>query len=204
MFAFCSPMQFSIIPGSVSSFGGSRLAIDELKPIAFNVKFPHDPDAACCSKPLEKEIHETKSLPHAGNSFPVHLILLQARNRKPGTAVAFALPHPPSDAATRTAPDSCPITLSPAHLMPRKPAIAVLVWYLKAVDSFAQGWNLEGLQHYSPSDIAFRQKLFWFREGWRIEMHPKLEVTGKRLDAQAPPLDAAISNGWTNDSTPSW
>jgi hypothetical protein len=46
------------------------------------------------------------------------------------------------------------------------------------------------LGHYSPAESAFRQKLLWYREGFNAkeESKPKLIVTGKRLDAPAPPL----------------
>ena len=59
-----------------------------------------------------------------------------------------------------------------------------------------------GLPHYRPTDTTFRQKLFWWRQGydWRTENPPKLKVTGRRLDSQAPPFEADNANaGWTDD-----
>ena len=57
---------------------------------------------------------------------------------------------------------------------------------------------------YRPTASAFRNKLVWWHEGydWRTENQPNLTVTGKRLDAPAPPLttDEHVNNGWTNDS----
>jgi hypothetical protein len=48
-----------------------------------------------------------------------------------------------------------------------------------------------------------RQKLFWWRRGynWRAENPPQLTLTGKRIDASAPPLetDKNANPGWTND-----
>jgi hypothetical protein len=62
-------------------------------------------------------------------------------------------------------------------------------------------WN--GLPHYTPEDSRFRQKLFWWSEGydWRIENQPELTITGERLDAPAPPIttDEHANNGWTKD-----
>ena len=61
----------------------------------------------------------------------------------------------------------------------------------------------KGLLHYRPADSAFRNKLFWWHEGydWRTENAPNLTVTGRRLDAPAPPLatDEHANAGWTND-----
>jgi hypothetical protein len=57
------------------------------------------------------------------------------------------------------------------------------------------------LGHYRPADSAFRQKLFWYRKGYNAlaEPRPKLTVTGKRIDATAPPLDVDSPNGaWTS------
>ena len=44
-----------------------------------------------------------------------------------------------------------------------------------------------GLPHNPP---GYTQKVFWWREGyfWTDEPEPKLTVTGRRLDAPAPPL----------------
>jgi hypothetical protein len=55
------------------------------------------------------------------------------------------------------------------------------------------------------ADGTFRQKIFWFREGysWRRDPRPRLEITGQRVDSPASAplklLDVA-SNGWTNDA----
>jgi hypothetical protein len=56
------------------------------------------------------------------------------------------------------------------------------------------------LGHYSPTESAFRQKLLWYRKGYdpHAEPVPKLSITGKRLDAPAPPLGVDGPNGgWT-------
>jgi hypothetical protein len=66
------------------------------------------------------------------------------------------------------------------------------LWTVLPVDGI---WELG---HYTPSDASYRQKLFLWRDGynWRAEPHPHLRVTGRRLDGQAPPLVARVSNGY--------
>jgi len=45
------------------------------------------------------------------------------------------------------------------------------------------------LGHYRPEEPSFRQKMLWFRQGYKATAaRPKLVVTGKRLDGPAPPL----------------
>jgi hypothetical protein len=52
------------------------------------------------------------------------------------------------------------------------------------------------LPHDTPNDPTFRQKMQWWRQGYdfRGEPIPKLKVTGRRLDAPAPPLITEVSN----------
>ena len=53
---------------------------------------------------------------------------------------------------------------------------------------------------YRPTGPAFRNKLFWWHESYDWRTDDPLTVTGKRLDAPAPPLYGRANNGWTNDS----
>jgi hypothetical protein len=107
-------------------------------------------------------------------------------------------------------PDSCPVTKPPwMAFIPPSPYPTEL-----PADSFWFGneklWTsltMDGtwkLGHYRPEDSAFRNKLFWWHEGydWRTENPPNLSVTGKRLDAPAPSLttDDHSNAGWTSDS----
>ena len=57
------------------------------------------------------------------------------------------------------------------------------------------------LGHYTPADPSFRQKLFWWRRGYdgRAGSTRQLNVTGRRLDAEAAQLTADLTAGWTND-----
>lgn len=122
------------------------------------------------------------------------------------TAAVQASQQRSHDAAGTEAPDSCPVTQPPAHpFVPPSPYPAQTsdsgFWFgtEKLWTHLRKDGTWKGLPHYEPTDAAFRQKMFWFRQGWLLDAQPKLEVTGKRLDASAPPLDAVTSNGWTND-----
>lgn len=58
------------------------------------------------------------------------------------------------------------------------------------------------LGHYTPDDPTFRQKMFWFAQGydWRKEPQPKLVITGRRVDGPSGPLlSDRANNGWTVD-----
>ena len=106
-------------------------------------------------------------------------------------------------------PDSCPITKPPLMaFIPPSPYPTELpadsFWFgtekLWTILSMDGTWKLG---HYRPEDSAFRNKLFWWHLGydWRAENPPNLTVTGKRLDAPAPPLatDEHANAGWTSD-----
>jgi hypothetical protein len=113
----------------------------------------------------------------------------------------------PQDHMRKEVPEACQVTKPLAHpFVPPSP-------YPNQVgpDDFWFGneklWTVlptdgtwRGLPHYRPTDTAFRQKLLWWRRGWRIENPPKLRVTGRRLDSPAAPLEAEASNGWTDDA----
>lgn len=60
----------------------------------------------------------------------------------------------------------------------------------------------QGLPHYRPTDSAYRQKTFWWRNGydWRANPIPPLMVRGRRLDGPAPPFVAKrATNGYRDD-----
>jgi hypothetical protein len=108
-------------------------------------------------------------------------------------------------------PNSCPVTKPPwMAFIPPSPYPTELpagsFWFgnEKLWTSLPMDGTWNGLPHFRPTDIAFRNKLFWWHEGydWRTENPPNLSVTGKRLDAPASPLatDEHANNGWTNDS----
>jgi hypothetical protein len=78
------------------------------------------------------------------------------------------------------------------------------IWKGLPVWSAAEQAENEEDDSHRPIEPAFRNKLFWWHEGydWRTDDPPNLTVTGKRLDAPAPPLrtDGHANNGWTTDS----
>ena len=60
-----------------------------------------------------------------------------------------------------------------------------LVWREQTVDAIAQGRDLAGFAKVGRR--PFRQKIFWFSEGysWRRDPQPRLELTGQRVDSPA-------------------
>jgi hypothetical protein len=63
------------------------------------------------------------------------------------------------------------------------------------MDAIAQGRDLAGFAKVGRRH-TFRQKIFWFREGysWRRDPQARLEITRQRVDSPA------TSNGWNNDA----
>ena len=111
-------------------------------------------------------------------------------------------------------PDAtCPITKPPARPFiqpapyPQK-ANPGEFWYgtPKLWTQLRADGTWKGLPHYTPDDPTFRQKLFWWRQGYDVqaEPYPKLKITGKRLDSSAPPVLLAdhASNGWQQPEQP--
>jgi hypothetical protein len=106
-------------------------------------------------------------------------------------------------------PKSCPISKPPVR--PFEPPLPYPVktspdsfWFgtVKLWTKLPADGTWRGLPHYTPSDPTFRQKLFFWRQGYslRSELPPHLTVTGRRLDATAPPLAADMANaGWQDD-----
>lgn len=109
------------------------------------------------------------------------------------------------NAVPAQAPASCPVTKPPTRpFMPPAPypsqASPAGFWFGsdKLWTRLPKDGTWEHLPHYRPADTAFRQKLFWWRQGYdvREEPEPKLTVTGMRLDsAAAPVLLAGHANG---------
>jgi hypothetical protein len=60
-----------------------------------------------------------------------------------------------------------------------------------------------GLGHYTLSDPTFRQKLFFWRQGYEAHAarQPELTISGRRIDVPAPPLqtDGPGTGSWTAD-----
>jgi hypothetical protein len=101
-------------------------------------------------------------------------------------------------------PANCPTTkLGEQPMVPPPPYPAKAprgaFWY-----GTSQLWTIlgdkgtwSGLPHYTPADPTFRQKLFFWRQGydWDEEPRPRLVITGRRLDGPAPPLMSDPATG---------
>jgi hypothetical protein len=105
-------------------------------------------------------------------------------------------------------PKTCPISKPPVRpFVPPSPYPAKTspdsFWFgtVKLWTSLPADGTWRGLPHYTPSDPTFRQKLFFWRQGYSLRSElSHLTVTGRRLDASAPPLAADEANaGWQDD-----
>ena len=112
-------------------------------------------------------------------------------------------------------PESCPVTkpyqtslFVPPHPYPAK-APKGRFWFGSNrlwTQLPANGtWRM--MSYSGRTGTTFGDKMFWWRQGydWRSEpeFRPKLTVTGKRLDASAPPATNDRANsGWTDPSQP--
>lgn len=146
-------------------------------------------------------------------------VALAALAASTGTAIVDALRPPVATQATGTAvmpddvPTTCPVTKppTPAFVPPapyRDKTDPRSFWFgtEKLWSRLRSDGTWKGLPHYKPDDPTFRQKLFWWRQGYdvRSEPQPKLTVTGMRLDSSAPPVLLAdrASNGWQQEDQP--
>ncbi len=120
----------------------------------------------------------------------------------------LALQRDSFDRPRKQIPESCPVTKPPAQrFVPPSPYPDKT-----SPDDFWFGTNglwtnlrADGTWASLPRwpDGTFRQKLFWWSEGydWHHDLQPKLKVTGKHLGSPSLPLQLAehASHGWTDD-----
>ena len=114
------------------------------------------------------------------------------------SAQSEVMPHEP--------PASCPITVpQDPPFVPPSPYDSMgfegEFWYgsNSLWTAVRQNGAWEALPH-NPE--GFTQKVFWWRDGyvWTEEPEPALIVTGERLDASAPPLNASkATNAYASD-----
>jgi len=114
-----------------------------------------------------------------------------------------SLPDPAKDKV----PESCPITKPPTHpFVPPSPYPNETGpnGFWTGTNKLWIGLRRDGTWEKLPQwpDGTFRQKLFWWHEGYnaRRDPRPNLKVTAKRLDSPAPPIESEGSNGWTGDA----
>jgi hypothetical protein len=117
----------------------------------------------------------------------------------PEAGVEAALPaEPPASCPVATAPEQA---FAPPAPWPAASPYAGQFWH-----GTAALWTMlpaDGVWRALPQDAhGYGQKLPWWREGyyWKDEPRPALTVTGRRLDAEAPALQALpASNGYHAD-----
>lgn len=97
---------------------------------------------------------------------------------------AFAM-HPQSNAN-----ESCPTTLPPdppfmPPLVYQEQLSDGAFWY--GTEKLWTGLHVSGLWRGLRNDKGYREKVFWFRQGYtyRVEPKPALTVTGRRLDGES-------------------
>lgn len=110
-----------------------------------------------------------------------------------GTALA--------EATASTPPEGWPVTIPPDPPFLPPPPYAEMEYqgYFWHGSSFL--WVAlpqDGVWSDLPCDShGYSQKIPWWRDGyaWNKEPEPALQVTGERLDAIAPPMEASNANG---------
>jgi hypothetical protein len=113
---------------------------------------------------------------------PICFVALRVHHSTRGAVVSVPQPH---DRVGREAPESCLVTKPPAHpFVPPSPYPAETgtdsFWFgtVKLWTSLPTDGTWRGLPHYTSDDPTFRQKLFFWRQGYRSELPPQLRVTG--------------------------
>lgn len=106
-----------------------------------------------------------------------------------------------AEAAASTPPETCPVTVpqDPPFIPPvpySELAGEGYFWY--GTSSLWAALPRDGVWSDLPHDShGYSQKISWWREGyvWDKEPVPPLIVSGRRLDAEAPPLEASQASG---------
>ncbi len=119
------------------------------------------------------------------------------------TATPAGTPTATREVVALNPPASCPVTLPPdPPFTPPSGArpYAGEFWY--GTEALWTRLRADGTWQMAHRDGAYFDKSFWWRRGydWRAEPEPALTVTGRRLDAPAPPLAASrATNGFHGD-----
>jgi hypothetical protein len=138
---------------------------------------------------------------------------LVAAQKAVPTALPMVSPSPDSIVSTASAVvadeshDNCPMTRPPnppfsppAPYHPYAPSPGEF-WY--GTDALWTAVPANGVWSDLPHNPeGYTQKVFWWRKGysWTAEPEPQLTVTGRRLDAQAPPLNVSrATNAFAED-----
>ena len=123
----------------------------------------------------------------------------------PEPLAAIHEPRPPTysilqtKAVSASVPQTCPITQPPAPTFVPPPPYPSQhssdgFWFgsKKLWVQLPTNGTWSHLPYHRPSDMAFRQKIQWWRNGydWRTDIPSKLTVTGERIDSPAPRLSS--------------
>ncbi len=104
-------------------------------------------------------------------------------------------------------PDTCPVTQPPdPPFTPPQPYSARVPWgseFLYGTNSLWTALPRDGVWFWLPHNPeGYTQKVWWWRKvySWTKEPEPDLTATGRRLDADAPPLRASkATNAYADD-----
>ena len=125
---------------------------------------------------------------------------------RPVTVIALATLMSCTAALPANPPATCRVTLPPARPFvpparyPAKPRGEGSFWF-----GTAELWTrlkTDGTWRGLRTSSGYREKTFWWREGyyWQADPTPNLKVSGRRLDAPAQPLVAPrTTNGHRED-----
>jgi hypothetical protein len=120
--------------------------------------------------------------------------------RSDPTAIPSTIIPTSSAVVPKDPPDTCPVTTPPdPPFIPPPPyphPPADRFWY--GTEALWTMRDAAGKWGYSRTDAGYGNKVFWWRQGydWRAEPYPRLTVTGRRLDAPAPPfVTSRATNG---------
>ena len=103
------------------------------------------------------------------------------------------------------APETCPVTrvTDPAFSPPGKEGVSVEGYFWYGSDRLWTSLPASGVWAELPrSERGYTQKIAWYSEGysWLEEPQPELEVNGRRLDGNAPPLEApSATNAYSEE-----
>jgi hypothetical protein len=104
-------------------------------------------------------------------------------------------------AAHASSPGACPRTLGTSDLL-GKPFPSSARWY--GSEALAVILRPDGIWRGMGPSHNFRDKLFWWSQGFKPGLESNLKVTGKRLDAESPPADISDATNAKAESLGGW
>ena len=125
---------------------------------------------------------------------------------RPATVIVLATLMSCTAALPANPPANCRVTLPATELfVPPSPYLTTAPGEGSFWFGTAKLWTrlkTDGTWRVLRTSSGYREKTFWWREGyhWRADPTPNLKVTGRRLDAPAQPLVAPrATNGYRED-----